>query len=247
MKKIILFIIAANVMFANVAFCIGETGTAEQIKKYYAQGDVFYNKAQYSEAIKYYTAAVKLKDDFIDGWKKIGFCYYKIENHKYAYYGFQKVLQYDKNDKDALEFMGFYNSVILKAKKKNEKRDWVQPVWRSALLPGWGQAYNNQFLKGIVFGTGYIVSGAMLVYNVADEKNKYAKYLSTNENQDIAYKAAEDAYTLAIVWAGVTAAFWLGAMIDGGLNYNCEEANDMAVRPKIEGLVFAAEVFKIRF
>ena len=247
MKKNIILLFVFAVFFSTAVFCAGETGVEESVKKYYAAGDTFYDKGQYSEAVKYYTAAVKLKDNFIDGWKKIGFCYYKTGNHKYAYYGFQKVLQYDKADRDALDFMEFYNSMIAKEKKKTEKRQWSDPVWRSAILPGWGQAHNNQFVKGIIFGAGYIVSGAMSIYNVVDENNKYKKYIQTNENQDIAYKSAEDAYTLAIVWSGLTAAFWVGSMIDGGLSYDCEEARALASGPKIEGLIFASDILRINF
>jgi tetratricopeptide (TPR) repeat protein len=40
--------------------------------------------------------------------------------------------------------------------------DWFQPLWRSAILPGWGQAYNGQA------GKGYFLGGANLALLVGE-------------------------------------------------------------------------------
>jgi tetratricopeptide (TPR) repeat protein len=43
------------------------------------------------------------------------------------------------------------------------KRHWLQPLWRSALLPGWGQAYNGQSRKAwLVGGTAWASFGGVV-------------------------------------------------------------------------------------
>lgn len=97
-------------------------------------------------------------------------------------------------------------------------------MWRGAALPGWGQYYNNQTMKGIMISAGVIVSGGLTVYSVVDQQLKYDKYLNTNENHDIAFKEAEAASTTALIWSIVTAVIYLGGIVDAAINYDCVEA-----------------------
>src|SRR5208337_3664409 len=181
---------------------------------------------------RYYYAAVKIKDDYIYAWKQVAFCYYLLKKDKYAYVAFKKVLSFDPDDKDAKEFMDFYNSLIAKSQKKPVKREMFDSAWKSAALPGWGQINNNQVLKGLLFGSAFWICAGLTVYNVMDERSKYDKYENANENLDIAYNAAQDAYNMALTFGIVTALVWVGGMVDAGLNYNCEEARSVDVSIK---------------
>lgn len=191
---------------------------------YYYAGENYYNARKYDVAIRYYYAATKLDRNYQAAWKKLAFCYYKLNKHKYAYPAFQKVLEFDPNDKDAKQFMAFYSSLIEKDKKKKEKREIIDPVWRSAALPGWGQFHNNQTLKGMMIGGGFIVSAGLTIYSVLDEKLKYDKYIKTNENHEIAFKEAQSAWSTALIWSIVTAVIYAGGIVDAAMNYDCVEA-----------------------
>jgi tetratricopeptide (TPR) repeat protein len=197
---------------------------------YYYAGESYYNARIYSKAIKYYYAATQVDKNYLAAWKKLAFCYYKLNMHKYAYSVFQKVLKFDPEDKDAKDFMTFYANIMEKSKKQLEKREMIDPLWRSAALPGWGQFYNNQSLKGIFISGGFIVAAGLTAYSVTDEKLKYNKYLQTNENHEIAFKEAQSAWNTALIWTIVTAVIYAGGLVDAAMNYDCVESKFIEAR-----------------
>ncbi|MCE5301309.1 MAG: DUF5683 domain-containing protein [Spirochaetia bacterium] len=201
-----------------------ETQGMTKMEKYFYYGDKLFAAKDYTNAVKYYYAATKLEPANVNAWKKTAFCYYQLKKHNYAYSAFQKVLKYDKNDRDALQFMDFYKTVMETNRKKTEKREMTDSLWRSCVLPGWGQIHNNQAGKGIIIGGAFIASVGMSVFNVADEKAKYDKYVRANENWEIAYKEAQDAWTGALIWGIVGGIIYAAGAADAALNYDCEEA-----------------------
>lgn len=203
---------------------------------YYFAGEKFYNAFKYDAALKYYSYCVRLDKNYLAAWKKIAFCYYKLNKHGNAFAAFKKVLALDKNDKDAQEFMSYYGSLIAKTKKQKEKREVVDSLWRAAVLPGWGQFFNNQSMKGIIISAGAIISGGMTAYSIVDQNNKYDKYISANENHDIAYKEAEAAWTTVLIWTIVTAVIYAGGIVDAAMNYDCEESKMIEAKINNEGV-----------
>jgi tetratricopeptide (TPR) repeat protein len=214
--------------------------TADQ---YYYAGEKYYEAFKYDAAIKFYYYALKLDKNYLAAWKKLAFCYYKLNKHKNAYAAFKKVLEFDREDKDALEFMQYYSNIMEKTKKQKQKREVLDSVWRAAVLPGWGQFYNNQIMKGIIISGGMIVAGGLTAYSVVDQHAKYDKYLKTNENHDIAYKEAESAWNTALIWTIVTAVIYAGGVADAALNYDCVEARLLEARINNDGgLILCANV-----
>ena len=134
------------------------------------------------------------------------------------------MLEFNKDDKEAGDFMQYYSNLVEKAKKSKEQRTITDPLWRAALLPGWGQFYNNQVMKGIIISAGVIVSGGLTAYSLVDENIKYSKYLNTNENHDIAYKEVEAAWNTALIWTIVTVVIYAGGVVDAAMNYDCVES-----------------------
>jgi tetratricopeptide (TPR) repeat protein len=191
---------------------------------YYYAGEKYYNAFKYNIAIKYYYYATKMDKNYLAAWKKLAFCYYKLNRHNYAYSAFKKVLEFNKEDQDAVDFMQYYSNLMEKAKKQKEQRTMIDPLWRAAVLPGWGQFYNNQVMKGIMISAGVIISGGLTAYSVVDENIKYDKYKNTNENHDIAFKEAEAAWTTALIYTIVTVVIYAGGAIDAAMNYDCVES-----------------------
>ena len=237
-------LIVLSVFAGDVCFAEGEATAAPKAApakvaqqkraatpdQYYYAGEKYYNAFKYDIALKYYYYATQLDKNYLAAWRKLAFCYYKLNRHNYAYSAFKKVLNLDKNDKEALDFMEYYTSMIEKSKKQKEVRTVVDPLWRAALLPGWGQYFNNQVMKGIIISAGTIVAGGLTAYSVVDQNIKYDKYLKTNENQDIAYKEAESAWTTALIWTIVTAVIYSGGVIDAAMNYDCVESKMIEAR-----------------
>lgn len=224
---------AKDVMISRPGFTRAEA--------YMMAGEKLFKTGNYQKAIAYFYAVTKLDPKNIAAWKKTAFCYYQMGKHNYAYSFFQKTLQLDPKDSDALEFMDFYRTIINKNKKSEVKREMFDSIWRSALLPGLGQFNNNQPTKGIVIGGAFLISLGLAVYNVADEKMKYTKYIQANENQDIAYKEAQDAYNNALMWGIIAGAAYAGAMIDAAINYNCDEARMLTLDYRGTAVCLAAD------
>jgi tetratricopeptide (TPR) repeat protein len=210
--------------------------------QYYDAGEKYYNARRYTEAIRYYYAATQLDRNYSAAWKKLAFCYYKLGRHKYAYSAFQKVLGFDKTDKDAKDFMDYYNSMINKNKEKLRIKSAFDPAWRSAVLPGWGQFYNNQVLKGTMLSGGFLVSAGLTVYSVVDERIKNDKYKKANENQDIAFSEAQSAWTTALIWSIVTGVLYAGSIIDAAINYDSIEARTIDARLQDGAVIICANM-----
>jgi tetratricopeptide (TPR) repeat protein len=231
----------------------GQTVTAQNVvdeyagytksEQYMMRGDKYFKAGDYLNAARYYYGLTGLNQADIKAWKKLAFCYYQLKKHNYAYNAFQMVLKYDKNDTDAREFMDYYKTVIQKSKQAAPKREMSDSLWRSAILPGFGQFYNNQGTKGMVIGGAYLCAVALTIYNTSDERTKYAKYLKVNENQQTAYKEAQDAFNGALMWGLIAGAVYAGAAIDACMNYDCEDARAVTMEMK-NGAVYLAAAMR---
>jgi tetratricopeptide (TPR) repeat protein len=196
----------------------------EKARLYYNRGEQLFKAGNYPEAVKYYYTAAKIDNKFLDAWKKTAFCYYQMKKHKYAFVYFKKVLAMSPDDKDAKEFMDYYEGFIEKSKNAKIKREMFDSVWRAAVAPGWGQMYNGQMLKGIFVSGAFLLSTGLCLYNVADQRDKYNKYQQTNENQDLAYKKVQDASTSALIFGLAAAGIYAAGIVDAALSYNSTDA-----------------------
>ena len=192
-------------------------------RSYFTEAEKLYSAKLFEKAARYYYAVVKLKPDFALGWKKLAFCYNRLGRHAQSYKFFQKAYELDKNDKETAEFVDYYSNIMKQSEKKKEKREMGDSLIRS-LVPGWGQFHNNQPLKGAGFIAATVISAGLTVYFTGEEKIKYEKYLITNDNQELAYKAAEDAWTTALTWGIITGVVYIFSIADAGMNYDSPEA-----------------------
>lgn len=213
---------------------------AEQFYKY---GDKLFNAGDYINAVKYFYAVTKAEPKNVKAWKKVAFCYYKLKKHNYAFAAFKMVLKYDSSDKDAVEFMDYYKTIIENNTKTQVKREPIDSIWRASVFPGFGQIYNNQTAKGIIVGCAFIIAGGLTYYYVADEKIKYEKYKKANENQDMAFNQAKESWTAALVCGIIAGAVYAGGIVDAGLNYNCDEARSAGLQIR-DNAVFACAGFR---
>jgi tetratricopeptide (TPR) repeat protein len=209
-------------------------------EQYYRYGEKLFTAGDYMNALKYFYTVTKMDIKNVKAWKKVAFCYYKLQKHNYAYSAFKMVLKYAATDKDALEFMDYYKTIIDKNTKVRVKREPIDSIWRAAVFPGFGQVYNNQTAKGIIFGSAFIAAAGLCVYNVSDEKVKYDKYKIANENQDIAFKQAQDSWTSALVFGILAGAVYAGSILDAGLSYNCDDAQTAGLEIKDNTVYLAA-------
>ncbi len=249
---IILLLFDLNFLYAQEQIMVKPTETPifapgyipSQQEAIMYKGDKEYNEKKYKEALQYYLTFLKKEPENLKALKQAAFCYYKLGHHNYAYTLFKKVLEIDKKDKDANEFMNFYNNLMEKKKKQLEQRRWFDSFWRSIVLPGWGQVHNNQIVKGLLFGGAFLTATGITIYCVNDEITKYDRYLITNENHDLAFNKAQEAYNSALLWGIITSVIYLGGVIDAAINYNCDEARQVYLKLDDKGKIYFSVINK---
>ena len=64
-------------------------------------------------------------------------------------------------------------------------------AWRSALVPGWGQHYKGEQLKGYVIFSGFILNSVGLITAIAYENSTRDAYLNAVQSNDIQVKFDE--------------------------------------------------------
>lgn len=94
-------------------------------------------------------------------------------------------------------------------------------VFRSMVMPGWGQFYNRQEGKGwAILGLETVALGSALSLHLAGS-NAHSRYLALNDpaaNFDQHLNTERDFYTARNVMLGVAAAVWAFNVVDALLN-----------------------------
>jgi len=85
---------------------------------------------------------------------------------------------------------------------------------RSALIPGWGQAFNGQTTKGVLFFSVFAAAtaGSFIRYNKSNQS--YNDYLSQGVKGSPKYDDYQTQRTQAYVLGGVAVGIWLFGMFD---------------------------------
>jgi hypothetical protein len=97
-----------------------------------------------------------------------------------------------------------------------EKRSRYDSLWRSLVMPGWGQFYNEQQIRGGV----YLASAFALVGLTAYQSGRFSSASedynnATSENESAtAYARAASMRSQAYILIGVTAGFWVFNGVD---------------------------------
>ena len=215
---------------------------ATKIDAYIYAGDKYFKAGNFNAALKYYFYVTKIAPTNVKAWKKTAFCYYQLKKHNYAYYCFQKVLKYDPADKDAVDFMDYYKTIMSNSASVREKREMFDPLWRSAICPGFGQFYNKQYLKGVLYGAAFFGALGLTFYEAYDEKAKYSKYVTSNENQEIAFDEAQSSWNNALIWGIITGVAYGVNVYDACANYNSDEARGLSVEIRGRSVYLAASM-----
>lgn len=101
---------------------------------------------------------------------------------------------------------------------------------RSALMPGWGQGWNNQQVKGwITFGV-FAVSVAGAFYFNSQANDKYEKYEESGYFKTKYYDDYEDNYTASQILTFVALGTWLYSVIDA--YFVCKKQISDGTRPE---------------
>lgn len=142
-----------------------------------ALGGRYYQARQYDYAIQQYNLATQQNPNNAKAYQGLGNSYYAKGNKPQAVAAYKRALQIEPSNTQLAAFLARYSPEDAKAsgvQVASGPKDWTQPLWRSALLPGWGQFYNGEKTKGWIIGGLTIGSliGTIGTYVVGDGARK---------------------------------------------------------------------------
>jgi tetratricopeptide (TPR) repeat protein len=132
------------------------------------------SQRRYSEAATAYQAVVSANPNDAKAYQGLGNCYYALKDKDNAVVAYRRALQLNPNNTALRSFLAAYAPESGSGAAGNG--GWGQALWRSALVPGWGQFYNGQSTKGwIVGGATYaFLIGAAATYVIgAGDRQDY--------------------------------------------------------------------------
>ncbi|MBN1434230.1 hypothetical protein JW921_05675 [Candidatus Fermentibacterales bacterium] len=97
---------------------------------------------------------------------------------------------------------------------------------RSAVLPGWGQIYNDRPVKGLLMGAAEIGLAVWLVLEHLEAEEARDEYASSGDPADLARYESHKQRRLDLIW--YTSGAWLIGMLDAYVDahlYAFEEEN----------------------
>ncbi len=138
-----------------------------------AAANALYSQRHYSEAAAAYQAVVAANPNDAKAYQGLGNCYYALQDKNNAVTAYRRALQLNPNNTALRSFLAAYAP---ESGGTAGSGGWGQALWRSALVPGWGQFYNGQSTKGwIVGGATYVfLIGAAATYVIgAGDRQDY--------------------------------------------------------------------------
>ncbi len=166
-----------------------------------ASANSLYSQGQYDQAIAAYNQVLAQDPNNARAYQGLGNCYYAKRDKANAVKNYQQALNLNPNNTSLSQFMASYSpgsssgaSGTQVASAATGPKDWLQPAWRSAILPGWGQFYNNQDSKGLILGgiTLGMLGGVIGTYIVgSNAENQYLSLTDPNANYDTPYNTWE--------------------------------------------------------
>lgn len=142
----------------------------------------YYQAHQYPYAIQQYNLATQQNPNNDKAYQGLGNCYYAQGNKPQAVAAYKRALQINPANVQLKAFLARYSpddAVASGVQVASGPKDWTQPLWRSALLPGWGQFYNGESTKGWIIGglTLGALAGTVGTYIIGDgARTKYEGY-----------------------------------------------------------------------
>ena len=188
--------------------------------KYYNYGIKYHQKKNYRNALRYYNAAAKKDRKFWQAWLGLGICYYNLRKYRNAKLIFKYVLTLKPGQQTAQKYFDMMSpkKKVIAEKKDEGPRTKGDMAWRSALLPGLGQFYNDESVKGYLYSLGFLASvGAIIKYTI-DQQNAVYDYENANTGFDEKYRIAEEATTRVFIPIGVAGTIWAMSIIDAFLS-----------------------------
>jgi tetratricopeptide (TPR) repeat protein len=206
----------------SLFFCAGVVYSApnKKLVKNYNNAVKYHKSGDYRNAITYYNAVIKIDRKFWQAWLGLGICYYNMRKFSNARLIFRYVLSLQPGEATAKRY--YY---MLSGKQETAPitsrpllRTRGDMMWRSALLPGLGQFYNNELAKAYIYTLSYLASIAAIIKYTIDQQMAVDAYTNANTDFNAKYKAAQDAGKKVIIPVATAGVIWAVALLDSYLS-----------------------------
>jgi hypothetical protein len=118
----------------------------------------------------------------------------------------------------------------------------MAPVWRSMVVPGWGQFYNGQETKGLAFSIGQAILVPIAIGAHLYSENAAAQARETNISsaRDIYADRSQRGHHIAVAAGIAAAALYIYNIVDAGLwsGYNVDTDNHSKTQPYPDVVTF---------
>jgi tetratricopeptide (TPR) repeat protein len=188
--------------------------------KYYTAGMTFHKSGNYKNAISYYNAALKADRKYWQAWLGLGICYYNMKKYSNARLIFKYVLTIKPDEATAKKYYNMMSGLQAQDKRgmKKERKLKGDMMWRSALLPGLGQFYNDELAKAYLYTFSYLASIAAIVKYTIDQQTAVDAYNNATNDFDAKYKTAKEAANRVFIPIGAAGLILSISVLDAFLS-----------------------------
>jgi hypothetical protein len=112
---------------------------------------------------------------------------------------------------------------------------FIDPAWRSLILPGWGQFYNKDDFKGLLFTITGVLSAAGTISSYINYTRKYDEY-NTETNLEMIeekYQSANQEYQRFSGLIRVTAGIWALNLLDAVISFDPKKQHSAVGDPNV--------------
>jgi tetratricopeptide (TPR) repeat protein len=137
-----------------------------------------YAARQYAAAAGHYQEAVTQNPTDAKAWQGLGNARYAQQDRAGAMQAYNRALELNPSN---AALRAFVDKAGGSAQAAGGPTDWVQPLWRSAILPGWGQGYNGQELKGWIMGGTEVALMTTTILTFMAGESAHQQYISLTD------------------------------------------------------------------
>jgi tetratricopeptide (TPR) repeat protein len=262
LKRLIVFLCLLIFVFSGIIYAKPKTKAKNKAPakksapvensayKFYTGGVAFHKAGDYKNAITYYSASIKADRKYWQAWLGLGICYYNTKKFSNARLIFKYVLSIKPGEATATKYYNMLSGLQPQDTRgqKKERKQKGDMMWRSALLPGLGQFYNDELAKGYLYTFSYLASIAAIIKYTIDQQQAVDAYQNATTDFESKYKTAEDAGKKVFIPIGAAGLILTVSVLDAFLS-----GTDAPVSYKKAGIeirdnyTIAYKVFEYRF
>jgi tetratricopeptide (TPR) repeat protein len=190
--------------------------------KYYQYAVMYHKKNDFKNALTYYNASIKKDKKFWQAWLGLGICYYNMKKYRNAQLIFKYVLMLKPGEQTATKYYNMLSGIkdsknSIADKKDSGKKTKGDMMWRSAILPGLGQFYNGEIVKGYAYSIIYFASIGGIIKFTIDQREAVSDYENTNYDFENKYKIAQEATVKTYIPIAIAGVVWALSIFDAYL------------------------------